>query len=81
MAYLSNQSSQGLRKLTLVARMGEIAAELTAAYATHREFRQTLAELRGLSDRELSDLGLSRSNLHQMAWETVQTNAESRKPR
>ena len=41
------------------------------ALADYRLYRQTLAELVALSDRELSDLGLSRLSIRQVAHESV----------
>ncbi len=37
----------------------------------NRMFRKTLTELRGLSNRELCDLGLSRSSLFEVARASV----------
>jgi len=41
------------------------------AYALHRLYRQTMGELKSLSTRELNDLGLSRSSLHDTAYTAV----------
>ena len=40
---------------------------ITDSYRTWRRYRNTLNELRGLNDRELSDLGLSRGDLRRVA--------------
>jgi uncharacterized protein YjiS (DUF1127 family) len=37
--------------------------------ARRQQFRVTMAELRGLSDRELKDLGISRSGIKAVAME------------
>lgn len=42
--------------------------EATARYGRWRLFRRTLAEMQGLSNRELADLGLHRSMLKRVAW-------------
>lgn len=42
-----------------------------ARRARNKIFRETLSELRSLSDRDLSDLGLSRSNIRSVAWEAA----------
>jgi len=40
--------------------------KLTETWAKRRAYRQTIADLRGLSDRELKDIGLSRSQIELM---------------
>ncbi|MAC77544.1 MAG: hypothetical protein CML66_05715 [Rhodobacteraceae bacterium] len=42
-----------------------------ARRARNKVYRETLAELRSLSDRDLSDLGLARSNISSVAWEAA----------
>lgn len=44
---------------------------LTARYLAFRSYRRTLAELRSLSARELSDLGLNQSMIKRVAMEAV----------
>lgn len=39
--------------------------------ATHRVYKTTLAEMQVLSDRELADLGLHRSELKRIAWDAA----------
>ena len=39
--------------------------------ARYRLYRQTLAELRGLGNRDLADLGLNRSMLRRVAWQAA----------
>jgi uncharacterized protein YjiS (DUF1127 family) len=36
-------------------------------------FRNTVRELESLNDRDLSDLGISRSDIKFVAWESAQT--------
>jgi uncharacterized protein YjiS (DUF1127 family) len=55
--------------LASAAKLFHDAAE---RYARHRIYRTTLAELRSLSDRELNDLGMSRSMLPGIAWQAAQ---------
>jgi uncharacterized protein YjiS (DUF1127 family) len=57
------------RALATAARAFHAAAE---RYARHCIYRATLAELRSLSDRELTDLGMSRSMLPGIAWQAAQ---------
>lgn len=46
-------------------------AELKRRFADYRRYRQTLAELSALSDRDLEDLKLSRFTIKSVAWESV----------
>jgi len=57
------------RALTVLAHAFETAAN---AYAKNRVYRTTLSELRQLSDRELADLGMSRSMLRGIAREAAE---------
>ena len=41
-------------------------------YARYRIYRQTVNELSALSNRELADLGLHRSMIHQMAHQATE---------
>lgn len=43
-------------------------------FAQYKVYRQTFSELQDLSDRELSDLGLSRSGLKRLAIEAAYKN-------
>ncbi|MGC3936522.1 DUF1127 domain-containing protein [Roseobacter sp. EG26] len=74
MAYYTqtNTASASLfeRALAFTASLLNAAAQ---RYATHRVYRQTYDELAGLSERELNDLGLSRSMIKGLAWETAQS--------
>lgn len=58
------------RLLNSVARTLDNAAE---RLATHRVYKTTLNELQVLSNRELADLGLHRSELKRIAWEAATT--------
>lgn len=46
-------------------------ATLRARYARWRLYRRTLSEMAGLSNRELADLGLHRSELKRVAFMAV----------
>ena len=46
-------------------------ARLGKRLANHQRYRQTLDELGALSDRELADLGLTRLQVREVAWESV----------
>ncbi|MFD2175062.1 DUF1127 domain-containing protein [Rhodobacter lacus] len=51
--------------------LAQIVATLREGLARRKVYRQTLAELRSLSDRELSDLGMHRSMLTRIALEAA----------
>ena len=68
MAYASTQITA---RFDIVARLRSAAAEATEAWTRYRTFRTTLSELEGLNDRELQDLGLSRSGLRAVAHESA----------
>jgi uncharacterized protein YjiS (DUF1127 family) len=46
-------------------------------WAMHREFRRALAELNAYSDRELSELGLSRADVVRVAYEEAERRIET----
>ena len=56
---------------TLRDRVGQMTANFKARYAQHRIYRATLTELNALSERELADLGLHRSQLAEVAHQAA----------
>ncbi len=56
---------------SLGQRLAAIRQELSDRLARRRLYRQTLNELSALSDRELADLGLHRSQIAEVAIEAV----------
>lgn len=50
-------------------------ADMRTAYATGREqrrvYKQTFSELNRLTNRDLADLGIARSNIHAIAHEAA----------
>jgi uncharacterized protein YjiS (DUF1127 family) len=50
----------------------ELLKDTYRVWAMHREFRAVLAELDRYSDRELGDLGLSRSDVARVAYEEAE---------
>jgi uncharacterized protein YjiS (DUF1127 family) len=66
MAHYATTDSQGVAGRTL-ATFGHIMERAAARLAHHRVYTTTLNELRTLNDRDLADLGLSRSMLRQVA--------------
>lgn len=70
MAYLNtNANTLGHNALLDVLRGN--TENLRARFAAYRVYRTTLNELRGLSGRELADLGLNRSSLKRIALEAA----------
>lgn len=68
MAYASDiRTANG----SLTDRFAALTKNLGARYARHKTFRQTLNELSALSDRDLRDLGLTRSEIRSVAYEHV----------
>jgi len=53
----------------LLARLSTLRNDIAARYARHRVYRTTMAELNALSDRDLDDLGISRSMIRGIARE------------
>ncbi|MGV8952552.1 MAG: DUF1127 domain-containing protein [Cypionkella sp.] len=64
MAYVN--SSRAVSNST-ADRFTGLFAGLSAALARRRIYNQTLSELRALSDRDLTDLGISRSMISSVA--------------
>ena len=55
----------------LGARLGHVMADIKGRYARYRLYRNTLVEMQSLSDRELADLGLSRSMIRRVAYKAA----------
>lgn len=53
----------------VVDRVAAFFNEVGARYARYKTYRETLNEMASLSNRELRDLGLCRSQLRSVAWE------------
>ncbi|ETX13061.1 hypothetical protein OCH239_13695 [Roseivivax halodurans JCM 10272] len=56
---------------TLGARFETLTANWRTALERRRVYKQTLNELSALSNRELADLGLHRSQLRGIAWQAA----------
>ena len=50
------------------SRFGGFIGGLSARFAQYRTYRRTFDELDSLTDRELSDLGISRHSLRSIAY-------------
>lgn len=48
-----------------------LVARLRKAVADYKLYRRTLAELQGMTSRELRDLGISSYSIRQVAFESV----------
>ena len=56
---------------TLAARFAEFRAQLAENAAKRKTFRTTLSELESLTNRDLADLGISRSMIKGIAYEAA----------
>ena len=52
----------------VIGRFQATIRELATGFAKYRLYRRTLAELQGLSGRELADLGLNRTEIRRVAY-------------
>ncbi len=55
----------------IATRIAAFAAAASERFAAYKLYRETVAELSALSNRELNDLGLSRSAIKGIALETA----------
>jgi uncharacterized protein YjiS (DUF1127 family) len=53
---------------TSANRLGGLLGSVSTRVAQYRTYRRTLDELRSLTDRELTDLGISRHSLRAIAY-------------
>ena len=60
-----------LQRSSLADRFGSLFAGVKAAMARRRIYDQTVRVLRALTDRELTDLGISRSMIASIATEAA----------
>ncbi|WP_420586068.1 DUF1127 domain-containing protein [Ruegeria sp.] len=68
MAYTATSTHGGFN---LIARFAELVANAKDAYARRAEFNRTYAELQGLSNRELDDIGIRRCDIKDIARDHV----------
>ncbi|MHA6347368.1 DUF1127 domain-containing protein [Roseivivax sp. CAU 1761] len=69
MAYA--QTLNDVRGTGLGNRLSALVAEFRANRARKRVYKQTVAELSMLSNRELADLGLGRSEIRRVAYQAA----------
>ena len=67
MAYLNTTTAHS----TIFARLADTVEAAATRYKQYRLFRATFNELNALSNRELADLGLHRSELGRIATESA----------
>ena len=67
MAYVNSRSAS----LSISDRVTSVFKLVKDAMARRRLFNQTLAELNALSDRDLTDLGISRDSIVELAREAA----------
>lgn len=60
-----------LNDYRLSGQQSGLFARLRQAIADYREYLATYEELSALNDRELADLGLTRLNVRDIAWDAV----------
>ena len=56
---------------SLAQKFSEFRAQIADRFAKYQTYRQTMNELGLLSDRDLSDLGLTRGDVHRVAVEAA----------
>ncbi|MGI9489436.1 MAG: DUF1127 domain-containing protein [Geminicoccaceae bacterium] len=55
-----------------------VAGKLTASWTWHQNYRHTVRELEGLSQRELDDIGIARCDIPVIAMQSANTIQERR---
>jgi uncharacterized protein YjiS (DUF1127 family) len=68
MAYATDIRTAGM---TIGHRISDLRASLADRYARRMVYRTTLNELATLNDRDLDDLGISRSMIKSIAWDAA----------
>jgi uncharacterized protein YjiS (DUF1127 family) len=68
MAYVTSHGATGTG---VVAWFGDVLAAWAAARERRAVYARTVMELSGLTDRELSDINLSRSQITEVAFEAA----------
>lgn len=71
MAYITDTRTSGI---TLAQRFTAMRENFVTAHAQRKVFKTTVTELEALSNRELADLGLSRSSIKAIAYEAAYHN-------
>jgi uncharacterized protein YjiS (DUF1127 family) len=74
MTFYTDTASNATLVERLMATVSNVFATLAERHAKRRVFNTTLNELGSLSNRDLADLGISRSEVRRIAWEAAYTN-------
>ena len=72
MTYYNDTHANGTFIERLMAAAGRMLEAAALRHAQRRVYRKTLEELSMLSNRDLADLGLARSELRRISWEAGQ---------
>lgn len=75
MAFYTETKTRGFTE-RLLAATAQILDRAALRLAHYRIYSDTLAELRGLSDRDLNDLGLNRSMLMDLARQAADSKVK-----
>jgi uncharacterized protein YjiS (DUF1127 family) len=70
MAYVNSRSAT----VSISDRVANLVKSVKDAVERRRVYTQTVRELSGLSDRDLTDLGLARGNIYELAREAAYMN-------
>lgn len=74
MTYFTDTASNATLIERLMATVSTAFAALATRQANRRVYNTTLNELSALSNRDLADLGIARSEVRRIAWEAAYTN-------
>jgi uncharacterized protein YjiS (DUF1127 family) len=66
---MAHATAQQSRSTSIIASFRSLVSSLRSDLRRHRKFAQLHDELSSLSDRELCDIGISRSQVVEIAWE------------
>ncbi len=69
------------RPVSLETPKVNLLQKITLAWTQYRAFQAALTELKSYSDRELSDLGITRHDIAGIAYEEAERRAEALVPR
>jgi uncharacterized protein YjiS (DUF1127 family) len=61
----------GSFRIDALKELSMLFSTLMEIYRDWRRYNAGLSELRNLSDRELADIGISRADIHRVAWENA----------
>lgn len=68
---MTHMTAEGARPHPILSRLRGILATWRRELERHRVFERTYGELASLSDRELSDIGVSRWQIVEIAWDAA----------